>query len=253
MNLTDVDDKTIGGATAAGQPLRQYVQRFIDAFHEDRRYLRIRDASVYPRATDFIGPMIALVEGLLAKGVAYRGDDGSVYFAIGSLPGVRAAVPARPARAQGRGQRAGECRRIWKGRRARLRALEGRQAGGRGGRRRVGRPVRPGPAGVAPRVLGDGARSHQAAGEPTSRHPCRRSGPDLPASRGRDRAELRVHRPKRSSRDTGCTGSSSRSAARRWRSGTGTSRPREIFGKITWMRARSGCSCFRSTIASSST
>ncbi len=86
MNLTDVDDKTIGGATAAGQPLRQYVQRFIDAFHDDRRYLRIRDASVYPRATDFIGPMIALVEDLLAKGVAYRGDDGSVYFAIGKFP-----------------------------------------------------------------------------------------------------------------------------------------------------------------------
>ena len=86
MNLTDVDDKTIAGATAAGQPLRQYVQRFIDAFHKDRRYLRIRDASVYPRATDFIGPMITLVERLLAKEIAYRGDDGSVYFAIGRFP-----------------------------------------------------------------------------------------------------------------------------------------------------------------------
>jgi cysteinyl-tRNA synthetase len=86
MNLTDVDDKTIGGATAAGQPLRQYVQRFIDAFHEDRRYLKIRDASAYPRATDFIGPMIELVKGLLDKQIAYRGPDGSVYFAIGRFP-----------------------------------------------------------------------------------------------------------------------------------------------------------------------
>jgi cysteinyl-tRNA synthetase len=86
MNLTDVDDKTIGGAVAAGQPLRTYVQRYIDAFHEDRRYLRIKDASVYPRATDFIAPMIALVEALLAKGIAYRGEDGSVYFAIARFP-----------------------------------------------------------------------------------------------------------------------------------------------------------------------
>ncbi|HLS47462.1 MAG TPA: cysteine--tRNA ligase, partial [Gemmatimonadales bacterium] len=48
MNLTDVDDKTIKGANAAGAPLRDYVQQYIDAFHEDRRFLRIRDASVYP-------------------------------------------------------------------------------------------------------------------------------------------------------------------------------------------------------------
>ena len=86
MNLTDVDDKTIGGAVAAGQPLREYVQQYIDAFHEDRRYLRIADASIYPRATDYIAPMIALIEGLLAKGVAYRGEDGSVYFAIARFP-----------------------------------------------------------------------------------------------------------------------------------------------------------------------
>ena len=86
MNLTDVDDKTIKGAAQAGEPLRGYVQRYIDAFHADRAYLRIRDAAVYPRATDFIRPMVALVESLIARGVAYRGDDGSVYFAIAKFP-----------------------------------------------------------------------------------------------------------------------------------------------------------------------
>jgi cysteinyl-tRNA synthetase len=86
MNLTDVDDRTIAAAAGAGEPLRSYVQRYIDAFHDDRRWLRIRDASVYPRATEFIAPMVALVEGLLAKGVAYKGDDGSVYFAIDRFP-----------------------------------------------------------------------------------------------------------------------------------------------------------------------
>jgi cysteinyl-tRNA synthetase len=86
MNLTDVDDKTIRDAAAAGLPLRDYVQPFIDAFHEDRRYLRIKDASVYPRATDFIPQMVALVDGLLKKGVAYKGEDGSVYFSITRFP-----------------------------------------------------------------------------------------------------------------------------------------------------------------------
>ena len=87
MNLTDVDDKTIKGATAAGQPLRTYVEAFIEAFHEDRHYLRIRDASLYPRATDFIPGMVRLVQGLIDRGVAYRSDDGSVYFAIERFPG----------------------------------------------------------------------------------------------------------------------------------------------------------------------
>jgi cysteinyl-tRNA synthetase len=87
MNLTDVDDKTIKGATAAGEPIRSHVEPFIAAFHEDRHYLRVRDASAYPRATDFIPGMVRLVQGLLDRGVAYRSDDGSVYFAIERFPG----------------------------------------------------------------------------------------------------------------------------------------------------------------------
>jgi cysteinyl-tRNA synthetase len=86
MNLTDVDDKIIAAAAGAGVSLRHYTQRFVEAFHEDRRYLRIKDASVYPRATDYIAAMVTLVEGLLAKGIAYRGEDGSVYFAIARFP-----------------------------------------------------------------------------------------------------------------------------------------------------------------------
>ncbi|MEP6745348.1 MAG: cysteine--tRNA ligase, partial [Gemmatimonadota bacterium] len=86
MNLTDVDDKTIKGARAAGKKLVQHTKAFADAFFEDCTYLRIRPASEYPRATDYIAPMIALVEGLLATGVAYQSDDGSVYFAIAKFP-----------------------------------------------------------------------------------------------------------------------------------------------------------------------
>jgi cysteinyl-tRNA synthetase len=86
MNLTDVDDRTIAAAREKGVSLRDHVEHYIGAFHEDRRYLRIKDASAYPRATDYIGPMIALVEGLLDKGVAYQGEDGSVYFSIGRFP-----------------------------------------------------------------------------------------------------------------------------------------------------------------------
>jgi cysteinyl-tRNA synthetase len=82
MNLTDVDDKIIRKAAANGQTITQVTEPFTDLFHQDRRYLRIQDAEVYPKATEHIPEMIALVETLVANGTAYVGDDGSVYFAI---------------------------------------------------------------------------------------------------------------------------------------------------------------------------
>ncbi|HXE57696.1 MAG TPA: cysteine--tRNA ligase [Gemmatimonadales bacterium] len=86
MNLTDVDDRTIAAAAERGRSLREHVEPYVTAFFEDRDYLRILPAHVYPRATEYIGPMVRLVEGLLATGTAYRGDDGSVYFAIARFP-----------------------------------------------------------------------------------------------------------------------------------------------------------------------
>jgi len=87
MNLTDVDDRTIKAAAAAGKPLAAHTEPYAQAFFADRDFLRIRPAHVYPRATTSVPAMVALVERLLARGVAYRGDDGSVYFAIAKFPG----------------------------------------------------------------------------------------------------------------------------------------------------------------------
>jgi cysteinyl-tRNA synthetase len=87
MNLTDVDDRTIKAAAAAGKRLTDHTEPFAQAFFQDRDYLRIKPAHAYPRATQAIPAMIALIERLLAKGVAYKGDDGSVYFALAKFPG----------------------------------------------------------------------------------------------------------------------------------------------------------------------
>ena len=86
MNLTDVDDRIIREAAKAGRSIREHTQPFIDAFHADRKFLRIEDAEVYPRATDSIPAMVVLIGRLLEAGVAYRADDGSVYFAIDKFP-----------------------------------------------------------------------------------------------------------------------------------------------------------------------
>ena len=86
MNLTDVDDRTIAAAGQRGVSLRAHVDPFARAFEEDRDWLRILPPHAQPRATEFIPAMIRLIEGLLAKEVAYRGEDGSVYFAIARFP-----------------------------------------------------------------------------------------------------------------------------------------------------------------------
>src|SRR5918997_4745512 len=86
MNLTDVDDKIIRRAAEQGKTIREVTEPVAELFHKDREYLRIEPAEVYPRATDYIAQMIALVQRLMDAGVAYRADDGSVYFAIDRFP-----------------------------------------------------------------------------------------------------------------------------------------------------------------------
>jgi cysteinyl-tRNA synthetase len=81
MNLTDVDDKTIRGANAAGVALDAYTAPFIASFFRDLETLHVEKAELYPRATEHIAEMIALIERLLERGYAYSAD-GSVFFRL---------------------------------------------------------------------------------------------------------------------------------------------------------------------------
>lgn len=87
MNLTDVDDKIIKRASEQGRRITEVTEPVVETFHRDRKFLRIEDAEEYPKATEHINEMIALVEKLVANGVAYQADDKSVYFAIGKFTG----------------------------------------------------------------------------------------------------------------------------------------------------------------------
>jgi len=104
MNLTDVDDKTIRGAKNAGVPLDDYTEPYKRAFFEDCDALGIERASIYPAATEHVQEMITLIQKLLDKDIAYKSDDGSVYFSIDKFPeyGKLARVDMENQRAGGR-------------------------------------------------------------------------------------------------------------------------------------------------------
>lgn len=86
MNLTDVDDKTIRGANAQKLSLKTFTDVYKKAFFEDLATLRIQPAEHYPAATDYITHMIAMIQKLLDKKIAYQSHDKSIYFSIEKFP-----------------------------------------------------------------------------------------------------------------------------------------------------------------------
>jgi cysteinyl-tRNA synthetase len=97
MNLTDVDDKTIKGSQKQQKPLCEYTDFYANAFFQDAEALNIEPADVYPRATEHIPEMVSLIKTLLHKGIAYRGEDSSIYYAINKFPNYGKLSHLKPA------------------------------------------------------------------------------------------------------------------------------------------------------------
>ncbi len=81
-NITDVEDKIIRRVRESGASLRDYTGKFEAAFLEDLKTLGCLLPHHLPRATEHIPEIIALIEELTARGIAYQAADGSVYFSI---------------------------------------------------------------------------------------------------------------------------------------------------------------------------
>jgi cysteinyl-tRNA synthetase len=84
MNITDVDDKIIRDAGAAGITIGELTSRYTDTFLAELGRLRVAMPDALPRATDHIPEMARLIATLLERGHAYRTDDGSIFFRIAS-------------------------------------------------------------------------------------------------------------------------------------------------------------------------
>ncbi len=85
QNFTDIDDKIIDRSNRLGISYRELADRFIAQYFKDMDVLNIRQADVYPKATEEIPKIIEIARGLIARGHAYE-VDGSVYFRVKSVP-----------------------------------------------------------------------------------------------------------------------------------------------------------------------
>ncbi len=85
QNFTDVDDKIILRANREGITPDALTERLIEEWLADTDALGIQRATIYPRATQEIGPIVAMIEGLIDRGHAYP-VDGDVYFRVRSFP-----------------------------------------------------------------------------------------------------------------------------------------------------------------------
>ena len=86
-NITDIDDKIIKRAVENGETISQLTTRFTRYMDEDTAALGILPPTLVPRATEYVPQMLALIEKLEAKDLAYQGEDGDVNYAVRNFPG----------------------------------------------------------------------------------------------------------------------------------------------------------------------
>ena len=86
-NITDIDDKIIKRAAENGELIDALTQRFIDAMHEDEDALNVARPDAEPRATGNIPEMLAMIQTLIDKGLAYQGNNGDIYYDVSAFDG----------------------------------------------------------------------------------------------------------------------------------------------------------------------
>jgi cysteinyl-tRNA synthetase len=86
-NITDIDDKIIKRAVERNISLRSLTDEMTAAMHQDIALLGIEPPSIEPRATEYVPQMLALIDALQGKGLAYQAANGDVNFSVRKFPG----------------------------------------------------------------------------------------------------------------------------------------------------------------------
>jgi len=89
QNITDVghmsedvagEDKMLSEAHSKKRDPFEIARTFEARFHKDLEILNVKAAQKYPRASESIDLMLAMISQLISNGFAYVGSDSSVYF-----------------------------------------------------------------------------------------------------------------------------------------------------------------------------
>ena len=212
-NITDVNDKIYEAAPGRERRARRQATEW---YLEDTGRFGLDEVDLWPKVTETMDEIVAFIVELVERGYAYE-VSGDVYFRVSRFQEYGRLSGQRPDQLEDEGAEPAQ------GGSARLRALEGEQAGGGHG---VGLALGTRAAGLAHRVLGHGGEAARAR----VRDPRRGARPRLPAPRERVRAVAR--RAATSSRGSGCTTACFASPARRCRSRSATSRrSREVLDR----------------------
>ncbi len=86
-NITDIDDKIIRRASENGEPVQALTDRFIRFMNEDADALGVQRPDHEPRATQYVPQMLALIDRLEQRGLAYPSRSGDVNYAVRRFPG----------------------------------------------------------------------------------------------------------------------------------------------------------------------
>ena len=81
MNITDVDDKIIKRSNEKNEDFSEFAEKYITAFFDDLKKLKLMKADIYPKATEHVDNIIGMIESLEDKGYAYN-IDGNVYYNV---------------------------------------------------------------------------------------------------------------------------------------------------------------------------
>lgn len=85
-NYTDVDDKIIAKSIETGIPADVYAEKMIEKINGVMKAFEVDEPTLWLKATEHIGDIIAFIEGLIAKGRAYAAANGDVYFDVDACP-----------------------------------------------------------------------------------------------------------------------------------------------------------------------
>lgn len=86
QNFTDVDDKIISRSRHLGEDAAVLAGRYIENYYLYMGKLNVLSADVYPRVTQNVPEIVALVERLIKQGHAYVIGSGDVFYAVDTFP-----------------------------------------------------------------------------------------------------------------------------------------------------------------------